>query len=273
MKIIFYIIFSYKSPPPQLRPSSSIRHFLYSMYNPECNDTYKKSFLCLSHDEKLISHTRRYSNCIQSHAKLLNLVSRGLNARTLFIERFIQVNNLTIARTGISIIVQVVYLHVYTSSWICGMERDMLITLYISRNEHFYRCFGLRSEEITDPWLSFFSFYSFLFLSFFFSAFVRFSSETMNFSLARAKQARVTDVTLIHRKGCSARRENHISDVSVIAFISAARDWQCRHNQFFSRAQGKIGPLCWIDLSANDSTAKLVVIPPRWLDLSWNACG
>lgn len=46
----------------------------------------------------------------------------------------------------------------------------------------------------------------------------------MNFSLVRAKQARVTDVALIHRKGCSARRENHISDVSVIAFISAARD-------------------------------------------------
>lgn len=130
-------------------------------------------------------------------------------------------------------------------------------------------------EETTGPWLGY-RFFFFLFFSFssFFSAFVHFSSETMNFSLARAKQARVTDVTLIHRKGCSARRENHISDVSVIAFISAARDWQCRHNQFFSRAQGKIGPRCWIDLSANDSTAKAkLVIPPRWLDLSRNACG
>lgn len=145
--------------------------------------------MCLSHDEKLISHTRRYSNCIQSHAKLLNLVSRGLNARTLFIERFIQVNNLTIARTGISIIVQVVHLHVYTSSWICGMERDMLITLYISRNEHFYRCFGLRSEEITDPWLSFFSFYSFLFLSFFFLLlFVLVPKRWISASLEQSKQ-------------------------------------------------------------------------------------
>lgn len=96
----------------------------------------------------------------------------------------------------------------------------------------------------------------------------------MNFSLARAKQARVTDVALIHRKGCSARRENHISDVSVIAFISAARDWQCRHNQFFSRAQEKIGPRCWIDLSANDGeTCRDNLPPPRSLDLFWNACG
>lgn len=88
----------------------------------------------------------------------------------------------------------------------------------------------------------------------------------MNFSLARAKQARVTDVALIHRKGCSARRENHISDVSVIAFISAARDWQCRHNQFFSRAQEKIGPRCWIDLSANDGETCRDNPPPPPVD-------
>lgn len=95
----------------------------------------------------------------------------------------------------------------------------------------------------------------------------------MNFSLVRAKQARVTDVALIHRKGCSARRENHISDVSVIAFISAARDWQRRHNQFFRRVQGNIATRCKIDFLTPDSTTRPVAISRldlfKMFDYSW----
>lgn len=207
--------------------------------------------MCLSHDEKLIYHTRRYSNCTQSHAKLLNLVSRGLERAHTFIERFIQVNNLTIARTRGGLDNRTgrtpsrVHIELNRRN---GTNGDMLITLYISKWNCSCRCFGLRSRSLVPDLAIVFSLSIPFFFFFCFCSF----SETMNFSLARAKQARVTDVALIHRKGCSARRENHISDVSVIAFISAARDWQCRHNQFFSRAQEKIGPRCWIDLSAND---------------------
>lgn len=113
----------------------------------------------------------------------------------------------------------------------------------------------------------------FLSLFFFYRCFRSFSSKTMNFSLVRAKQARVTDVALIHRKGCSARRENHISDVSVIAFISAARDWQRRHNQFFRRVQGNIATRCKIDFLTPDSTTRPVAISRldlfKMFDYSW----